>query len=94
VNEETKYQRIYEEEVSDTIKDTLELSDRFYDLSNHQRELFIQLVDAGFNSAIKENLDPEVLGETALLAGEMGSQLYNFANMLTQYLNTDEKEEG
>ena len=58
------------------------------------RELFIQLVDAGFNSAIKENLDPEVLGETALLAGEMGSQLYNFANMLTQYLNTDEKEEG
>ena len=37
--------------------------------------------------------DKEVLEETAALAGEMGSQLYNFANMLTHYLHADEDEE-
>ncbi len=93
MNEETKYQRIYEEEVSDTIKDTLELPDRFYDLSHEQRRFVTELVDVGTRWAVEENLDPTVLEETAALAGEMGAQLYNFANMLSHYLNADDEEE-
>ena len=93
MNEETKYQRIYEEEVSDTIKDTLELPDRFYDLSPDQRRFVTELVDVGMRWAVEESLDPTVLEETAALAGEMGAQLYNFANMLSHYLNADDEEE-
>ncbi len=93
MNEETKYQRIYEEEVSDTIKDTLELPDRFYDLSPDQRRFVTELVDVGTRWAVEESLDPTVLEETAALAGEMGAQLYNFANMLSHYLNADDEEE-
>jgi hypothetical protein len=95
VNEEAKYQRIYEDVLTDSLKDTLELPDRFYDLSHHQRDLVIQLTDAGFDLAIEESLDPAVLEETAALAAEMGTQLYSFANMLSQFLNVDdEKDEG
>jgi|TARA_A100001391_G_scaffold155876_1_gene113718 hypothetical protein len=93
VNEEVKYQRIYEEELSDNLKDSLEMPDRFYDLSHQQRMFITELVDIGFRSAVEESLDPAVLEETAALAGEMGSQLYNFANMLSHYLNADNEED-
>ena len=93
MNEEVKYQRIYEEELSDNLKDSLEMPDRFYDLSHQQRMFITELVDKGFRSAVEESLDPAVLEETAALAGEMGSQLYNFANMLSHYLNADNEED-
>ena len=93
MNEEKKYQMIYEEQVTDNLKDSLEIPDRFYDLSFQMRQLIIELVEAGERQAVEESLDKEVLEETAALAGEMGSQLYNFANMLTHYLHADEDEE-
>ena len=43
--------------------------------------------------AVEENLDTSVLEETAALAAEMGTQLYNFANMLATYLNADDEKE-
>jgi hypothetical protein len=76
------YQRIYEEELSDNLKTSLELPDRFYELSHQQRMMVEELVDHGARIATEEMLDPEVLKETAALAAEMGSQLYHFANMI------------
>jgi len=88
-NEELKYQRIYEEQLSSHLKESMEMPSRFYELSHQQRQMIIELVDFGFVEAIEENLDREVLEDTALLAGDMGSQLYNFANMLNSYLKSD-----
>lgn len=87
------YQAIYENEVSHNLLESLEKSTRFYDLSNQERLLIEELVDAGYRRAVEEALDTEVLTETAELAGDMGSQLYNFANMIQSYLkhiNSDE----
>ena len=92
MNEEKKYQRIYEDEVTDSLKDSLEMPDRFYDLSHQQRMFVTELVDIGSKIAVEENLDPTVLEETAALAAEMGTQLYNFANMLATYLKTDDEK--
>ena len=91
MNEEKKYQRIYEDEVTDNLKDSLEMPDRYYDLSHQQRMFITELVDIGNRTAVEENLDTSVLEETAALAAEMGTQLYNFANMLATYLNTDDE---
>ena len=93
MNEEKKYQRIYEDEVSDNLKDSLEMPDRYYDLSHQQRMFITELVDIGNRTAVEENLDTSVLEETAALAAEMGTQLYNFANMLNGYLNKDGEPE-
>ena len=93
MNEETKYQRIYEEELSSHLKESLELPGRFYELSHQQRLMIIELVDLGSQMAITENLNGEVLQDTALLAADMGTQLYNFANMLNSYLNKDGEKE-
>ena len=93
MNEETKYQRLYEEEISSHLKESLELPDRFYELSHQQRLMIVELVDLGSQLAITENLDGEVLQDTAVLAADMGTQLYNFANMLNSYLNKDGEPE-
>ena len=93
MNEETKYQRLYEEELSSHLKESLELPDRFYELSHQQRLMIVELVDLGSQLAITENLDGEVLQDTAVLAADMGTQLYNFANMLNSYLNKDGEPE-
>ena len=42
--ENFNYQRIYEEELPGTIKDSLEMPDRFYELSHQQRMLVEELV--------------------------------------------------
>ena len=93
MNEETKYQRLYEEELSSHLKESLELPSRFYELSHQQRLMIVELVDLGSQLAITENLDGEVLQDTAVLAADMGTQLYNFANMLNGYLNKDGEPE-
>ena len=79
------YQQVYEDEVSDSLKESLDMSSRFFDLSNQDRMLVEELVDIGFRRALEDALDPEVLRETALLSSEMGAQLYNFANMLNAH---------
>jgi hypothetical protein len=81
------YQQIYEEEITPSLRESLEKADRFYDLSNQDRLLVEELVDAGYRRALEDALDPEVLAETAALSAEMGTQLYNFANMIGTYLS-------
>jgi hypothetical protein len=81
------YQQIYEEELSHTVRDSLERSERFFELSHQDRMLIEELIDLGYKRAVEDALDPEVLQETAALAGEMGTQLYNFANLLQDYVS-------
>ena len=80
------YQQIYEEEISHTLRDSLERPERFFELSYQDRMFVEELVDIGYRRAIEDALDPEVLQETAVLSGEMATQLYNFANMIQSYL--------
>jgi hypothetical protein len=85
------YQQIYEDELSDHIKTSMELPGRFYELSHQQRMMVEELVDLGARQATEEMLNPEVLHETAALAAEMGAQLYNFANMIqSQMISEDD----
>ena len=87
------YQQIYEEELSHTIRESLERPTRFYELSHPDRLQVEELVDIGYRRAIEDALDPEVLDDTAAMAAEMGSQLYTFANLLTAYLNEQNTED-
>jgi hypothetical protein len=80
------YQQIFEEEVGHTTREGAGLDERFFELPHAKRMLVEELVDAGYRRALEEVLDPEVIAETAGLAAEMGTQLYNFANMLQVYL--------
>ncbi len=87
------YQQIYEEDLSDTTKQAADKESRFFELAHHDRILVEELIDCGYRRAIEDALDPEVLGETAALAGEMGTQLYHFANLVQAYLASSEDEE-
>jgi|TARA_R110000824_G_scaffold17192_2_gene70164 hypothetical protein len=87
------YQQIYEEELSHVIRESLERPARFYELSHQDRMMVEELVDIGYRHAVEDALDPEVLSETAAMAGEMGTQLYNFANLLNAYLNEQNTED-
>ena len=87
------YQSIYDNEISSHLKESLEKSDRFFELSHQDRMLVEELVDIGYRRALEDALDPEVLGDTAALAGEMGTQLYNFANMLQVYIKEQKSED-
>lgn len=88
------YQRIYEEDISETTKSSLEFADRYFELTNHQRLMVDDLIDAAQGAAIRTALDPEVMEETAALAADMGNQLYSFANLLQNYLATSTPQEG
>ena len=79
------YELIYEEGVSQTIKDSLELPRFYTDLSDPKRQFIEQLVDAGAQQAVEMVLDPEVMEVTADLAADMGTQLYQFANMIRSH---------
>tara|TARA_Y100000592_G_scaffold92792_1_gene155009 strand:+ start:308 stop:607 length:300 start_codon:yes stop_codon:yes gene_type:complete len=81
------YQQIYEDELSETVRDSLELPRGFFELSHQKRLLIEEMIDAGYQRAVEDVLDPEVINDTAALAAEMGTQLYNFANMLGNYLD-------
>jgi hypothetical protein len=87
------YQQIYEEEVSSFAKESLKLPDRYYELSLGAQRLVEELVDKGHDGAIGTILDVEVIEDTTALAAEMGSQLYNFANMLQSFLKTQNNGE-
>jgi len=79
------YQQIYEEELSEATKASLELPGRFYELSHQNRMMVEELVDTGYQRALDDALDPDVLNETMTLSAELGAQLYNFANLLATY---------
>tara|TARA_B100000029_G_C16967932_1_gene738831 strand:+ start:161 stop:442 length:282 start_codon:yes stop_codon:yes gene_type:complete len=76
------YQKIYEDEVSSTIKESLEMPRGFYELSHHMRMLVEEVADHAARQTTEAVLDPEILRETAELAADMGTQLYQFANMI------------
>ena len=84
------YQRIFED-LSGNAREGAGFTDRFYELPQEQRQLVEDIIDATYQQAVEDMLDPEVLTETMVLAGEMGTQLYSFANMLKNYVsNTDQ----
>ena len=88
------YQQAYEEDINENIKTQLKLSDRFFDLTEQQRRLVEDLIDVGYKRAIEDALDPEILADTSALAADMGTQLYNFANLINSYLPSDNDEDG
>ena len=88
------YQRIFEEELSHMVRENAGMGDRFFELTNSQRMFVESLIDIAYEQAVSDALDPEVLNETADLAGEMGTQLYNFANMLQVYLNSSDEQKS
>ena len=81
------YQRIYEECLTGTIKESLEMPERFYELSHQNRMLVEELVDFGYNLAVEEALDTEVLTETSALAEEMSNQLRGLQTVVDSYLS-------
>ena len=87
------YQQIYEQELSEGVKTSLEKTSRFFELSHQDRMFVEELIDSGYRRAIEDALDPEVLNDTASLAGEMGTQLYNFANLLQTYVELSTKDD-
>mgnify|MGYP001571203766 CR=1 FL=1 len=93
-NDTINYKQIYEDEITQAIKETLE-KPRFYSELSHQERMMIEeLVDIGYQRAISDALDPEVLADTAALAGEMGTQLYHFANLLQEHLKANDENSG
>tara|TARA_Y100001937_G_C6959786_1_gene258342 strand:+ start:154 stop:450 length:297 start_codon:yes stop_codon:yes gene_type:complete len=85
-NKNINYQQIYEDQLTDAIRSSLELPRGYYELSHQQRMMIEEMIDAGYRRAVEDALDPVILNDTAALAAEMGTQLYNFANVLGDYL--------
>jgi hypothetical protein len=82
-NTTLNYQLIYEEVITEQAKDTLELPRFYSDLEPNFRRLLEEFGDSASQQTADFFLDPEVLADTATLAAEMASQLYQFANMLS-----------
>ena len=88
------YQRIYEEALSPSIRQSLELPDRFYELPHQSRMMVEELVDFGYNLAVEDALDTEVLSETSILAGEMSAQLRGLQTVVDSYLSKINPDDG
>tara|TARA_B100000900_G_scaffold406623_1_gene417938 strand:- start:237 stop:518 length:282 start_codon:yes stop_codon:yes gene_type:complete len=86
------FQQVYEDEIQEISKDNLSLSRYYAELSNEHRRLFEDLVTAGYNLALQDALDPEVLEETAALSNEMSSQLSSFSNLVQEFLSAKKLE--
>jgi uncharacterized protein with von Willebrand factor type A (vWA) domain len=80
------YQQIFEDEVDSVTKDLMNFSTQYSELSPESQRFIEELVDLGYRRAMEDALDPEVLAETMELSGEMGTQLYNFSNMIQSFL--------
>lgn len=80
------YQQTYEEYISHSLKESLDLPSRFYELTPDQRSYAEELIDAGSKCTLEAALDPEILADTSSLAAEMGKQLDSFANMVNSHL--------
>lgn len=80
------YQRIFED-LNGNAREGAGFTERFYELPQEQRQLVEDIIDATYQQAVEDMLDPEVITDTMVLAGEMGTQLYNFANMLKNYVS-------
>ena len=80
------FQQVYEETIEDMTKELLHLPRHYVDLSNDQRRLVDDLLDAGYQQAIEDALDPTVLEETSELAKEMSNQLASFSGLIESFL--------
>ena len=80
------YQQIFEEELDTVTKDLMTFPTSFGELKPEAQRLIEELIDIGYRRAVEDVLDPEILADTAELSGEMGTQLYNFANMLQSFI--------
>ncbi len=87
------YQLIFEQELDHNVRENAGMTERFYELPHEQRMLIEGLIDAAYGQAVSDALDTDVLNETAELSAEMGTQLYNFANMLQAYLSAKDDDE-
>jgi hypothetical protein len=81
------YQRIYEEDLPSSVLDAANLPRMFYSLTEVQRRLVEELIDASYSYAISDAMDAEVLEETVLLSVDMADQLTGFSDMLRSYLH-------
>ena len=93
MTQNVNYQLILEEEVDHLVRENAGFGERFYELSNEHRLFLEAVIDAAYGQAVTDALNTEVLTDTAELSAEMGTQLYNFANMLQSYLNTQDDSE-
>ncbi len=84
---QVNYQQLFEDEMDEVTKQLMSLPPHYFDLPEETKRFVEELVDLGYRRAIEDVLDPEVLADTAALSGEMGTQLYNFANMLESFLS-------
>ena len=86
------FQQIYEDEILDISKESLNLSRHFTELSNEHQRLFEDLITAGYSLALQDALDPEVLQETAALSHEMSVQLDSFSGLVKEFLSSKNLE--
>ncbi len=85
------FQQIFEDEVNQTTIDSLEWANKWYDLSNQHRLIIEELITLGYNRAVEDALDPEVMSETADLSIDMAAQLRSFSEMLRAYTPSDDE---
>jgi hypothetical protein len=81
------YAQVYGDEVDEVVKDSVNLPRHFSELSPEIQRLFEVAVDAGYQRAIEDALDPELLEETSTFSQEMSDQLSQFASFLDRFLN-------
>jgi thymidylate kinase len=81
------YSQVYGNEIDEVVKDNVELPRHFSDLSPEIQRLFEVAVDAGYQRALEDALDPELLEETSTFSQEMSEQLSQFASFLDRFLN-------
>jgi hypothetical protein len=79
------YQKIYEDQVSEPVKTSLEMPRLYSDFPPQMKMFVEEVADAGAQLATQEVLDPEILRDTAELAADMAQQLYMFANMIRNH---------
>ena len=91
-NNNINYQQIFEDEVNQTTLDSLEWSNKWFDLSHHHRMLIEDLINLGYARAVEDALDPDIMTETAELSVDMAAQLQSFADMLRAYTPLEDEQ--
>ena len=94
MNNTINYQQIYEEDLSSQLKESVERPDRFFELNHDDRTFVEELIDLGYQRAIEDALDREVLTETTALSQEMALQLKSFAEVITTYLGSHNSQDA
>ena len=86
------FQQVYEDDLEEVTKELLKFPRHYSDLSHETQRLVEELIQAGYNRAMEDALDPEVLEETAALSREMSDQLSSFSGLVKGFLLTQKLE--